>query len=85
MSRVSTTRAPYVYELVDLLGEELDGIFYGNELSLVRKKNLNEDRFYVDEVLRERGTGRSKECFVSFIGWPAKFNAWIPARNIIDI
>lgn len=82
--RISQTRAPYVYILQDLAGEEIDGIFYEEELSRVRK-DLENDTFIVKEVLKTRGKGRAKEYFVSWQGFPEKFNSWIRANDLVEL
>lgn len=64
-----------VYYLVDLLDEELLGSFAEPELQGV---DLKGDEFWkIDEVLKERGKGKDKELYVSFLGFPSKFNQWI--------
>lgn len=79
--RISTTRQPPVYFLQDLSGEDIDGCFYGEELSRVRK-NLNAASFEIDKILESRGTSRSKEYFVSWKGYPEKFNSWVKASQL---
>ncbi|EFN88599.1 hypothetical protein EAI_10827, partial [Harpegnathos saltator] len=79
--RILEWRNPRVYELNDLSGEVIDGIFYEQELAGVNK-NLQEEEFIVDKVIRRRGRGANKEFFVSWWGYPSKFNSWIAASNI---
>lgn len=79
--RISKTRAPFAYTLQDLAGEEIDGIFYEEELSRVRK-DLTKDTFIIKKVIRSRGKGRNKQYFVSWAGYPDKFNSWIPASDL---
>jgi hypothetical protein len=43
------------------------------------------DVFLVDEILGERGKGKKKELLVSWIGYPEKFNQWIPEGNLYDL
>jgi hypothetical protein len=73
------TRAPVVYELEDLRGEEIDGLFYDAELQRVIKGN---DVSTIDKIIRTRGKGRSKKLFVSWRGYPEKFNSWIAASSL---
>lgn len=82
--RVSKTRAPYTYILQDLSGDEIDGIFYEQELSRVRK-DLTQDTFIVDKIIRTEGKGRNKKYLVSWAGYPEKFNSWIPASQLKNI
>lgn len=82
--RISESRSPHVYFLKDLDGEEIDGIFYEEELSRVRK-DLNEEIWEIDEILQTKGKGRTKKYFVSWKNWPSKFNSWINARDLKDL
>ena len=63
-----------VYSLEDLLGEDLEGTFYEKEL---QKVNLKDDYFVVDKVHKKRRRNGTTEHFVSFRGWPPKFNQWV--------
>lgn len=72
----------YLYELSDLEGEIIEGFFYPEEVTLVNKKRLLEEQeFKIERVLRTRGRGAKKQIFVSWVGYPTKFNCWIPASN----
>jgi len=79
--RVLDWRKPLVYELCDLADEVIDGIFYEEELARV-EKNLQNEEFIVDRVLKSRGRGNNKQLLVSWRGYPAKFNSWIPASDL---
>ena len=47
---------------------------------------IKEDDVYeVEKVLKTRGKGKNKEVFVKWLGYPAKFNSWIPASEVKDI
>lgn len=82
--RVLEWRKPHVYELSDLTGEVIDGIFYEQELARV-EKNLQQEEFIVDHVIKSRGRGNNKEVLVSWRGYPSKFDTWIPASNLITL
>lgn len=79
--RVLEWRKPRVYELSDLSGEVIDGIFYEQELAQVIK-DLHGEEFIVDRVIKSRGRGNNKQLLVSWQGYPSKFNSWIPASNL---
>ena len=81
IKRVSTDRQPPVYSVEDLQGEVIDGFFYEEELSRVRK-DLNEELFAIDKILKTKGAGKNKKYFVSWKGYPDKFNSWVPTSNI---
>lgn len=53
------------------------GRFYENELQLA-----NYDVFKVDKELKRRTKKGRKEVFVSWKGWPKKYNQWIPVSNV---
>ena len=75
-------RHPPVYKLKDYDQEELSGTFYNEELQKVIKED---DVYEVEKVLKTRGTGKNKEVYVKWLGYPAKFNSWIPASEVKDI
>ncbi|XP_070171427.1 uncharacterized protein [Polyergus mexicanus] len=79
--RVLEWRKPHVYELSDLAGEVIDGIFYEQELASV-VKNLREEEFIVERVIKSRGRGNNKQLLVSWQGYPSKFDSWIPASSL---
>lgn len=62
-----------VYKLEDARGEPIEGVYYRSELQPITS-NLRE----VDKVLQRRGKGNKREVLVSWLGWPEKFNSWIP-------
>jgi hypothetical protein len=77
-------RTPVVYRLVDLNDEEIVGTFYEQELIKTKKPSAS-DLYFIDKILkRRRGPGGVKEIFVSYLGWPASFNAWIKESDIVD-
>ncbi|KYQ53838.1 hypothetical protein ALC60_05456, partial [Trachymyrmex zeteki] len=71
--RILDWRKPHVYELSDLTDEVIDGIFYEQELARV-EKNLQEEQFIVDRVIKSRGRGANKQLLVSWHGYPNKFD-----------
>lgn len=74
-------RNPPVYKIKDLMGEDIKGTFYSQELQRVEGK----DEFPVEKVLKKRRRKRTVEYFVKFKGYPEKFNAWIPASSMISL
>lgn len=82
--RVLEHRDPVVYLLEDLNGEEIDSIFYEPELSLVRIDTENHT-WQINEILRTSGRGANKKYFVSWVGWPKKFNSWVAAADLQDL
>ena len=75
-----------VYELRDLKGENINGLFYAHELQSVRYR-LGQV-LPIEQVLASRNVptgirGKSrKEYLVKWLGWPAKFNSWEREKTI---
>ena len=77
-----TTR-PATFQLKDYDGDLLEGTFYAQEL---QKVVLSRDPIYrVEDVLRRRTRRGRREVFVSWQGYPAKFNAWIPESSLVKL
>jgi transposase InsO family protein len=72
INKVHDKRAPHRYELEDLLGEQIEGKFVSDELSLVRKDEA--DMWKIEKVLKRDRNGR---YFVKWYGFPDKFNSWV--------
>ena len=69
---------PYpVYNLVDAMGEPVEGKFYEKELQPIPRSTLQ-----VERVIRTRKRGRQKESLVKWLGWEDKFNRWISAEQL---
>lgn len=82
VTRVIERQGIYVYEISDLQNEPIEGFFYPEELTAVHEKRIDKNQeFKIDRVLQTRGRGKKKELFVSWVGYPEKFNSWIPASN----
>ena len=73
----------FVYELCDLDGEKIEGFFYPEELVAVHQDRVEEEH-KIDKILRTRGKGKNKQYFVSWLGYPDKFNSWIYARDLVQ-
>ena len=69
-----------LYKLIDYGGEEIDSLFYPQELQSVV---IDKDKPYlIDKVIKTRVRKGVKESFVSWKYWGAKFNQWIPTADI---
>jgi hypothetical protein len=66
---------PLRYILKDMDGEVLEGSFYRAEVQPITVTERT--YFKIDKILKHRGSGRSRELFVSWRGYPSKFNSWI--------
>jgi hypothetical protein len=69
-----------VYHLTDYAKENIEGIFYENEL---QKVIVDENTKYnIEKVIKERMNNGRKEVLVRWVGWPKKFDSWIPSKDI---
>ena len=75
-------RDPPVYKLKDLDGEELKGTFYEKELQKIIKED---DVYEIEKILKKRGRGNNVHYLVKWLGYPNKFNSWVPASEINKI
>ena len=73
-------RTPPVYKLVDWNDEPITGVFYEPELVKVYEGAI----FEIDRVIKSRTRKGIKEAFVSWKGYPSKFNSWIPMSDIVS-
>lgn len=86
VSRVLNRQGLHVYEIRDLEDEIIDGLFYPEELTSVHEKRMVEQQeFKIESVLKTKGRGSKKQLFVSWVGYPEKFNSWIAASEIRDL
>lgn len=67
---------PVTYKIEDLKNEDIEGSYYQNELQYVDPKILDH-AFRIKDVLKTRTNKKKKEYYVSFVGWPDKFNDWV--------
>ena len=68
IDRVKKT-IPVTYELVDLSGEKITGIFYEAELIKAKLPSY----FDIEKILDKRGN----RYLVKWAGYPVKFNSWV--------
>lgn len=66
---------PY-YLLKDTQGDPVEGTFYESELS--RVKVTEQTVYRIEKILRQK----KKEALVKWMGWPKKFNSWIPKSSL---
>ena len=76
---------PIVYKLEDYQNEEIDGYFYGEELS--HFPNPEDIEYKIENVLRYK-TVKGKLKYLGLVRWKGhsdKFNSWEPVSRIKDI
>ena len=71
--------SPPTYILKDLLGEELSGSFYEQELQKVEQQ---EEVFRIEKILQTKTVSKKKFFLIKWLGWPEKFNSWEPESNL---
>ena len=75
---INRERFPYLYKLIDLSNDEIEGSFYRAELvpSALRKT-------YPIKILKTKETKSGKKYYVTWLGYGEKFNNWISEKDII--
>ena len=71
-----------IYTVVDWYNNPVKGTFYQKELQKVEV--ADDDIFKIEKVLKYKGQGNNKEALVHWLGWPKRFDSWIPAKDIIE-
>ena len=66
-----------VFRLRDLQGEAMLGSFLSEHLQKVG--DADRERI-IEKVVRKGGEGDTVQ--VKYMGWPAKFNEWLPADEV---
>ena len=61
---------PITYKIKDLLGEDIEGSFYEQELQMADQKI-----FRIEKVLKK--DYKNRKMFVKWKGYPIKFNSWV--------
>jgi hypothetical protein len=69
-----------VYELEDLLGTQIEGQFYSEELSLVSISIRT--KFKIDKILMKRRRGGKQEYLVRWKGYKSDIDSWVPASSV---
>ena len=60
--------------------EVIDGVFYEQQLQKISK---NDKIYYVEKILKKRNVKGKKEIYIKWLGYPDRFNEWIPFSNLI--
>ena len=68
---------PVTYNLADLQGESISGVFYEKEL----QKTLLPDFFEIEQVL----DSKPGQIYVKWSHYPRKFNTWVRTSDVQDI
>ena len=65
---------PRSYVINDLIGEEIIGTFYENEL-----QNTNQEEFRTEKVIKKKGN----KLYVKWKGYDDSFNSWIDKKDLV--
>ena len=68
---------PVTYRIVDLMGEEIKGSFYNQELQKTKQQT-----FRMEKIIRR--DNKKKIALVKWSGYPDKFNSWISSKDLVD-
>ncbi|KAK3746858.1 hypothetical protein QZH41_000045 [Actinostola sp. cb2023] len=76
---------PPHYRLADLQDEAVEGVFYAPELQKVTPEEQKTATFRIEKVIKRRGKGAKQEVLVRWLGWPEKFDEWLPASRLKNL
>lgn len=71
------------YKIKDIMGEEIEGTFFEDELLLFSAPS--DMKYEIEKVVQTRGSGRNKQFLVKYVGWPDKFNEWKSKNELISL
>ena len=83
MKKVLAETKPVLFQLCDLMKEDLPGFFYQEQLTKTSFSSLTK-WFEVEEVLKTKTVKKKKWFLCKFLFYPSKFNQWIPEVNLAD-
>ena len=64
-----------MYWLQDYTDNEIEGVFYAEELQKVQK---SDDVYKIEKILAEKEEDGKAKVIVKWLGYDKKFNTWIP-------
>ena len=68
---------PVTYNVVDLLGEKVEGSFYEKELQKAKQQT-----FRIEKIVRR--DNKKKKALVKWKGYSDKFNSWVSFKDLVD-
>ena len=70
-----------IYQLKDMMDENINGSFYASELQKITAKD-DKTIWRIDKILRKRKVKGRTEVLVQWRGWPKKFNSYVAEKDI---
>ena len=68
---------PITYNIVDLMGEEIKGSFYEQELQKAKQQT-----YRIEKIIRR--DNKKKMALVKWSGYPDKFNSLVSLKDLVD-
>ena len=72
-------RVPPVYRLRDYVDDEIEGVFYAEELQKVRK---SDDIYKIEKILAQKKENGKVKGLVKWLEYHKKFNTWLPKSEL---
>ena len=72
-------RVPPVYQLRDYADDEIEGVFYAEELQKVHK---SDDIYKIEKILAEKKENGKVKVLVIWLGYDKKFNSWLSKSEL---
>ena len=72
-------RLPPVYRLQDYADDEIEGVFYEEELQKVHK---SDDVYKIEKILAEKKENCKVKVLVEWLGHDKKLDSWIPKSEL---
>ena len=72
-------RVPPVYRLLNYADDEIEAVFYAEELQKVHKTN---DIYKIEKILTEKKENGKIKVLVMWLGHDKKLNSWIPRSEL---
>ena len=72
-------RVPPVYQLRDYSDDEIEGVFYVEELQKVQK---SDDIYKIEKILTEKRENGKVKVLVKWLGYDKKFSTWVPKSEL---
>ena len=72
-------RVPLVYRLGDYADDEIEGVFYAEELQKVQK---SDDIYKMEKILAEKKENGKVKVLVKWLGYNKRFNSWLPKSEL---